>query len=138
MELFALGFVVVFWIVPIFVAANMWERKGGNKWSGAAMGLIIGWIGVLIAAIASPGGTAKPSKQQMATSRECPHCKSLIRREATVCPHCQRESTPWILHEGRWWTKDSEGKDYYLDGVTGRFVEHQPQLPSSGEPSQAP
>lgn len=29
--------------------------------------------------------------------RECPFCKEQIRKDANVCPHCQRESEPQPL-----------------------------------------
>lgn len=136
-------FAIVFWIIPIFIAANVWENKGGGKGAGVALGLFLGWLGVLIAAIATPSNAVKQQRAgstglSAAQSRECPFCKSSIRRDASVCPHCQRESAPWVYHEGRWWTKGTDGKDYYLDGVTGRWAEHQPQLPSSNEPAKPP
>jgi hypothetical protein len=105
-------------LLAIFVVVNMWENKGGGTFTGVMLGLLLGWIGVLIAAIATPsGGTPKALASKAAeSSRECPHCKSMIRRDASVCPHCQRESAPWRLHNGRWWVKGSDGKDYYLKG----------------------
>lgn len=133
-------FVIVFWIVPIFLAANIWENKGGGKGAGVALGLFLGWLGVLIAAIASPSGGGGSSRVPVANSRECPHCKSRIRRDASVCPHCQRESSPWIFHEGRWWMTGTDGKIYYSDGVVGKWIEYkqEPQLTSSHDPSSAP
>lgn len=60
------------------------------------------------------GGGDRQTKVIAGTMRECPFCKSQIRRDASVCPHCQRESDPWILHEGRWWVKRESG-DYFYD-----------------------
>lgn len=50
----------------------------------------------------------------MAVTRECPHCKSAIRPDASVCPHCQRESAPWKLHNNIWW-RDEAGSWFWLD-----------------------
>ena len=50
-----------------------------------------------------------------ASSRECPFCKESIRRDASVCPHCQRESAAWRLHEGSWWARDKDNNWVYLD-----------------------
>lgn len=42
-------------------------------------------------------------------NRECPYCKKRLRGDASVCPHCQRESTPWTLKDGVWWRQDDAG-----------------------------
>lgn len=52
----------------------------------------------------------------MAETRECPFCKSQIRPDATVCPHCQRESEPWTLNDGHWWKKD-ESNEWEMVGA---------------------
>ena len=36
----------------------------------------------------------KPGPLPARNTRECPFCKSEIRADASVCPHCQRESEP--------------------------------------------
>ena len=54
----------------------------------------------------------------VAFTRECPSCKEAMLREAQVCPHCQRESTPWKFHDNVWWAKDAEGRWTYLDAQT--------------------
>lgn len=46
-------------------------------------------------------------------TRECPSCKKRMRGDASVCPHCQRESTPWTLHDGVWWRRDETGRWEY-------------------------
>jgi len=48
-------------------------------------------------------------------TRECPHCKETMRRDASVCPHCQRESKPWTFHDDRWWHTGVDGVPYWLD-----------------------
>ena len=58
------------------------------------------------------GGLVWLSRSRVRTRlfyRHCPHCKERMRGDATVCPHCQRESESWRLHEGRWWRKDDAG-----------------------------
>lgn len=77
--------------------------------AGFVLGVLLGPIGLLIAFFIKPTGA-----KLMEGKRTCPFCKEPIHAEASVCPHCQRESAPWRWHEGHWWVKGSDGKDYYL------------------------
>ena len=55
--------------------------------------------------------------------RECPSCKEQMRRDASVCPHCRRESPAWTFHEGKWWTKGRDGQDWFwLDAKKGTWT----------------
>jgi RNA polymerase subunit RPABC4/transcription elongation factor Spt4 len=56
-------------------------------------------------------------------NRECPFCKRPMRRDASVCPTCRRESAAWVFHEGYWWRTDDEGKQVWLDEQTGSWSE---------------
>jgi hypothetical protein len=49
-----------------------------------------------------------PARDPMSVTRECAHCKSQIRPDASVCPHCQRESAAWTLKENLWWRKEGD------------------------------
>jgi hypothetical protein len=51
--------------------------------------------------------------------RECPHCKEPMRRDASVCPHCRRESPAWEYRDGVWWTTDSSGNRVWYDESHG-------------------
>jgi hypothetical protein len=69
---------------------------------------------------ASPVQHASPSplsRGQM--MRECPSCKEAMRRDASVCPHCRRDSEPWRFWEGRWWAYSASGDDVWYDEVFG-------------------
>ena len=35
--------------------------------------------------------------------------KQVHRAEHGVCPHCNRDSTAWQLHEGQWWEQREDG-----------------------------
>ena len=52
--------------------------------------------------------------------RECPFCKEEIRRDASVCPHCRRESPAWDYRDGRWWTDSGDGEKW-LDEPSRRW-----------------
>ena len=113
-------FILIFWILPIVVGHLIGKPKNRAGWAWA---LFLGWIGVLIVALLSPKAamtlddlerrrnTVNPNYYEKKkaellaarTHRECPHCREQMRRDASVCPHCQRDSTLWVLNEGQWW-----------------------------------
>lgn len=47
--------------------------------------------------------------------RECPYCKEAMRRDASVCPHCRRESPAWEYRDFRWWTRTSDGQQVWYE-----------------------
>ena len=57
---------------------------------------------------------ARSRTRNTTTMRECPSCKKRMRGDATVCPYCQRESTPWTFKDGRWWRMGEQGQWEYL------------------------
>lgn len=110
------GFFLYF--IPTIIA---FARKVPNKGSVAVINFflgwsVIGWIVALAMSLASRGpafAVGQPGQIQ-GQSRECPFCRSNIRADASVCPHCQRESEPWILKDNVWWARDSNGDWMYL------------------------
>lgn len=94
---------------------------GAGIWTiglGALLALFAG-IGML----RGPTGTV-PSATSSVSTRECPHCREQMRRDASVCPHCQRESTAWRFHEGRWWYRDSDANDYWLNESSNQWEKY--------------
>ena len=66
----------------------------------------------------APGGdgvTGGPPK----AVRECPHCKEAMRRDASVCPHCRRDSDAWRYWEGHWWSPAGTPPLWYDDRTAG-------------------
>jgi hypothetical protein len=53
--------------------------------------------------------------------RECPHCKEPMRRDASVCPHCQRDSEAWTYNDGAWWL-NRDDTWLWLDESTGEWT----------------
>jgi hypothetical protein len=100
-------FAGVFWAAPIFVAHKI--GAGKNRPNGWVWGLLLGWLGVLIVALLSPGmppqqhyplasqpalptpasatfpiGASNPA----AATKTCPDCAEDIGNEDAVCRYC--------------------------------------------------
>jgi hypothetical protein len=77
-------------------------------------------------------GTLAPDP--MKVLRECPFCKMQIRPDASVCPHCQRESEPWTLKENLWWRHEG-GEWLWLDpaGPAGTWHSYREGEPATAE-----
>ena len=103
-----LGLILVLaavFILPIPIAINIWTKKGGSGGIGFLMGLVLGWIGVIVAAVANPSGAGEGSRKpdlRGVPTRDCPHCKQRMRADASVCLSCQRESEPSEGDELSW------------------------------------
>lgn len=67
-----------------------------------------------------------PKLDPATVTRECPHCKSAIRPDASVCPHCQRDVEPWVMKDGTWWMM-VEGEWLWLDPKRGEWVRYEEQ-----------
>jgi hypothetical protein len=76
---------LTFWMV--FFAAIAWliARRKGQGALGMWLGFLLGPIGVLIICVTRGDRKA------------CPHCLSLIKARAAVCPRCTREIPRHIL-----------------------------------------
>lgn len=69
-------------LLLLVVGATQWlvQQWFANKISDVAVTAAVGWA---------------------VTRRQCPHCKSLIDREATVCPRCARDVDPLPLDQSQ-------------------------------------
>ena len=86
--------IVLLWVLPIGVAADVTRGRGKGSAAGALLGLFLGWLGVGIALLFTERSSSprRSASGRVRTYRECPHCKEQMRRDAEVCPHCRRES----------------------------------------------
>jgi hypothetical protein len=70
-----LAVIVLVWVIaPAVVGFRMGERK--NLPIGLALGVLLGWIGILILALLPYRG------------RRCSACAEPVRDAATICRHC--------------------------------------------------
>lgn len=109
--------ILIVWLICAAIGASLWRGKGGDGGDGFIVGLFFGPIGLLFLAILTP----KAAMTQRETTRECPHCKEAMKRDASVCPHCQRDSQPWKWENGYWWARRDE-QWLYLDERKNEWV----------------
>lgn len=65
-------------ILGALIGAAAAQSRGFGMASGILAGFLLGPLAVLMFAVSSD-------------RLKCPHCAEWIRREARVCPHCQRD-----------------------------------------------
>ncbi|MDQ2960703.1 MAG: hypothetical protein M3R48_06600 [Candidatus Dormibacteraeota bacterium] len=125
-----IGLAVV-WAVCGVVCSLVWQHRGGSPVSGFLIGALAGIFGLVYVTIASPKTTTTvwnpgaaaiealnapraaytwqpESASPPATHRECPHCREPMRRDASACPHCQRQSVAWRFDGTRWWAPSDD------------------------------
>jgi hypothetical protein len=145
------GGLVVVWVICGFAAGAIRQNQGGSFGSGFLWGFLLGFIGLIVVAATMPqqphaapalpqtpaslppksedvatrpaGGGAVATARDSKAVRECPHCKEAMRRDASVCPHCRRDSDAWRLWEGRWWTPIPIQPPRWYDELAGTWRE---------------
>jgi len=73
-----MAYLFVLWFVCGFAGALIRQHKGGSAAAGAALGFLLGPLGVLIAIMTKP-----PSV--------CPSCRSPVDAGTVTCPRCQAD-----------------------------------------------
>jgi hypothetical protein len=96
------------------------QRKGHSFVTWWIFGAALFIVALPMSLMLKPVGAAGTTMQVGATpsgsipTRECPFCKSRIRADALVCPHCQRESEPWRLVRTVWVGRGTDGPFWWL------------------------
>ncbi len=129
--------VVIGVVVALAVICGLiWSNKGGNFLVGFVLGLLLGLIGLILVLVLKPSA-ARQQAGGAALTRQCPHCSRAMPRDAAICPNCQQQSAPWLYHEGRWWSKNDAGADYWLDERSGQWIQYGSETrPAEGSSNQ--
>lgn len=86
------------------------------------------WLGAAFVAVGigelSRALEHRSDRIDASTARECPHCRELMRRDASVCLRCNRDSQAWVLRNGVWTIEHTDGRTYQLDDHTGAWRQY--------------
>lgn len=74
------------------------------------------------AQVGTPRPIGAPRHDPMTVLRECEACRTGIRPDASICPHCRTaQANMWLLRDGVWWDK-SAGEWARLDQSRMQWV----------------
>ena len=104
---------IFLWLVFGFIGGLIAQKRKLDLTTGVVLGVFFGPIGWIILLFQSPKLERFRSADEPLT-RECPHCRATIRADASVCMHCQRESKPWEVRDGTWWSENDTGQRFYM------------------------
>ena len=68
---------IVIWIVSIILSTVIGNNKGKSG-TGLLLGILLGWIGLIIMIFISAG-------------KQCPECKKTVHKQATICSFCRHK-----------------------------------------------
>ncbi len=80
----------VLWVAIVVGAVWVSGRKKGLALWGWVLGILLGWIGVIIMMVIPPSPESQ-RREALLTGFACPHCHEPVRHGASVCPHCGRD-----------------------------------------------
>lgn len=93
MELFA------FWIIIGVIVALISTSKGRSGCGWFLYGLLLWPVALVHVLLVPPRPVAVDARARAEGRVPCPYCAEMIRPEARVCPHCQRDLEQPAAHE---------------------------------------
>jgi hypothetical protein len=80
--------VVLCWLASGAIACFVGGRRGLSAGAMFLCGLLLGPLGIVLAAVLQPSGEARGQALLRAGGVRCPECREAIRGDARRCPHC--------------------------------------------------
>ena len=88
-QLLLLVVLLSLWILCGWFSSKIMKSKGRSSGAGWALGLLLGIIGLIIAALLSVDEHGvRQQNLESGRSKKCSACRMIIDRDATICPYC--------------------------------------------------
>jgi len=87
-----LGAIGIAWFLCALGAASIYRSKGRSEAAAFLLGLFLGPVAVVLAAVTPKDeGALERKALDSGKIRKCPHCAELVKRDARVCRYCGRD-----------------------------------------------